>query len=196
MWPFKPPQKKVAIMVAKMYGVDPGGMEFITEIAEWLDELKPDDPRRSKVPADILEGDFYLVSVNREHGYVFRITEFELEIRLPFTIQLYTGVEVPHSHLYRSLPVPAVLALGEQRAQKVIRNLVQDAVETFRSHQRLCANCFKAQPPPKFPGDPDVGILGLPAEKYVICKTCQAKAEAEKRKEAEEAAAAAAPGRR
>lgn len=192
MWPFKTPQKKVAIMVAKMYGVDPKGMELITEIAEWVDELKPDDPRRDKVPADILEGDFYLVSVNREHGYVFRVTETELEIRLPFKVLLNTDVEVPHSHMFRALPVKSLLALGEQRAQKVIRNLVQDATETFRSHQRMCASCYKPQPPPKYPGNPEVGILGLPAEQWIICKTCQAKAEAEKRKAAAEAEAAAA----
>ena len=191
MWPFKSPQKKVAIMVAKMYGVDPKGMEMQTEVEEWMQDLPTDDARRAKIPEDILYGDFYLVSVNREQGYVFRITEDELEIRLPYKVMLNTGVEVPHSHMFRALPNRALLALGEQRAQKVIRNLVQDATETFRDHQRMCYDCFKLQPPPKYPGNPEVGILGPPAEQYVRCKPCTAKARAKEAKKAEEAANAA-----
>ena len=55
MWPFKSPQKKVAIMVAKMYGVDPG--DPLT-YDQWNDSrdgggsLKFENPYRSPLAAN------------------------------------------------------------------------------------------------------------------------------------------------
>lgn len=182
-------QKKVYKMLGTMYGVDTSGAEPLTEAAEWLEELPSADNRRSRVPSAFLEGEYFLISSQRELGTVIRVTPEEVEVRCPYEATLPTGVSIPDSHLMRSLPIRALLALKKQRSQKVIRNLVSDSQELFQDHHRVCRVCYDRFPPRRYPGHPNKGILGPPAYRVFTCEPCQRKKEM---KEAEEAAKRAA----
>lgn len=171
---FKSPQRKALKLVGTMYGVDASGMEPLTEAAEWVEDLSPDDPRIPHVPPPLLEGNYFLINRQRSSGVVFRITEEEVEVRLPFELQLSSGVSVPDSHLLRVLPVRALLALPSQRAQKVIGNAFQEATEVFQKHHRMCRVCFKRFAPPGYPGHPNEGVLGMPARRIITCESCLA----------------------
>ena len=170
----KSQQRRMAELVATMNGVDPKSISPITEAAEWLEDLAPDDERHGKVPQKLLQGRYYLFSGNREHGTVIRVTPDEIQVRLPFEMKLRNGLRLPTSHLYRAMPVDGLLAMGEQRAQKIIRKVQEKAGETFREHQRMCNACFKIINPFKYPGHPNKGILGPPAFKLIDCVGCEA----------------------
>lgn len=184
--------KKAFKMLGTMYGVDTSGADTMTEAAEWLDELPEADNRRSRIPSAFLEGDYYLISSQRELGTVIRVTPEVVEIRCPYEAQLPTGVSLPDSHLLRALPIRALLALKPQRAQKVIRNLVSDSQETFQDHHRVCRICYERFPPKKYPGHPNKGILGPPAYRVFTCEPCKRKKEVKLAAEAAKAAAEAA----
>ncbi len=175
---FKSPRQKAVDLVWGMHGVSTKGMEPMSEAQEWLDELDPKDPRRQKVPESLLKADYFLISRPRSQGFVFRITETHVEIRLPFELEVTGGVRTPNSHLLRALPIRALLALGDQRAQKVLQNLSEDARQTFQDHHRTCRICFKRFAPKKYPGHPSQGILGPPASRFITCPSCEAKARA------------------
>ncbi len=172
---FKSDQKKVLALVGGMYGVEVGDMEMLTEVGDWFLELDEHDPRKQRVPPELVQGTYYFIGVNREQGSVFHILKDELQIRCPMQMTLHTGVSVPASHLYKKIPHWALLAIGDQRAQKVIRNLVSETEETFRQHQKMCSVCYKLIDPIRFPGHSEEGILGPPHAKFKVCKTCQAK---------------------
>jgi hypothetical protein len=171
---FKNQQKLAASIIGAMYGVDTRGIKPVTEAAEWLQELPPEDPRHGQVSPALLEGNYYLINRQRQMGAVFRVTPELVEVRLPFLLKLPTGVEVPDSHLYRSLPARALCALPRQRAQKVIENIFKEAGEVFQQHHKVCRGCFKRVPPERYPGHPNEGILGLPAVRVTVCAECQA----------------------
>lgn len=192
---FKSDDRKVAELAATMNGVDPRGLTKMTEVSEWMAELKEDDIRRQRIPQELLEDQYYLFSNNREYGTVTRVTKDNLEVRLPFEVDLPTGIRVPYSHVFRRLPVRALAALDGQRAQKVIRNVNKDATKCYQQHIKLCEVCFNQQPPKRYPGNPEVGVLGPPADKFTICASCLKKSEAKNKAEqdaAREAEAAAA----
>lgn len=189
---FKNDQRKVADLVATQNGVDPKGIQKMSEVGEWLQDVKEDDPRRQKIPPEMLEADYFLFSNNREFGTIVRVTPENVEIRLPYELLLPSGVKVPHSHVFRRLPVRALAALDGQRAQKVLRNVGKDATRTFQEHQKLCSSCFSQVAPKRYPGNPEEGVLGPPADKFTICGTCKAKEEVAARVAAEAAAAAKA----
>ena len=169
----KSDQKKVLALVGGMYGVETGDMEMLSEIGDWFLELEEKDPRRKRVPPDLINADYYFIGVNREQGSVFHVTQEGLQIRCPMSLVLNTGVSVPASHLYQKLPHWAILAVGDQRAQKVIRNLVSETSDTYRTHQKMCSMCYTLINPARYPGHSEVGILGPPHAKFQICKPCQ-----------------------
>jgi hypothetical protein len=181
--------KKAFKMLGTMYGVDTSGAEPLTEAAEWLEELPETDTRRQRIPGVFLDGDYFLISSQRELGTVIRVTPDDVEVRCTYEAKLPTGVTIPDSHLLRSLPIRALLALKKQRAQKVIRNLVSDSQDTYQEHHRVCRVCYERFPPKKYPGHPNKGILGPPAYRVFTCEPCKRKKEM---KEAEEAAKNAA----
>ncbi len=177
---FKSTQKRVAALAATMSGVDPKGMTLMTEASEWMAELKEDDIRRQYIPQHLLEPTYYLFSNNREYGTVVRVDKEFLHIRLPYEIEVPPAIRVPHSHVFRKLPIRALAALDGQRAQKVIRNVLKDATRCYNEHVKLCEVCFNQVPPRRYPGDPEVKVLGPPADKFTICSTCLKKNEAKK----------------
>ena len=191
----KSSHRRAAELVATMQGVDPKSIKPITEAAEWMEEMPEDDPRRAMVPSKLLKGRYYLFSNNREQGTVIRVTPKEVQVRLPFEIRLENGTRIPTSHLFRSLSNDGLVAMGDQRAQKVIRKVQEKAAEAFREHQRMCNACFKIVNPVRFPGHPNKGILGPPAFKFIDCPGCEAgqlKAEQAAKAAAEAEAAAEA----
>jgi len=171
---FKSKEEKVLGLVGGMFGASTRGIEKTSEASEWLEELDPKDPRRKRVPKGMLKARYYLISITRDRGFVFRVNESVVEVRLPFDLVLPGGVKVPESHLFKSLPVSALSALGEQRAQKVLKNLTDDAAKTFQAHHRSCRVCFKRIAPRRYPGHPNEGILGPPAHKFITCDACAA----------------------
>lgn len=175
---FKSPQQKSLDLIGGMFGVSTRGMEMTTEASEWLEELKPEDPRHKRVPKSLQGERYFLISRPREQGFIFRVNELHSEVRLPFDLVLPGGVRVPDSHLFRALPSRALVALGDQRAQKVLKNLTDDARKTYQEHHRTCRVCFKRIPPKRYPGHPSEGVLGPPATKFITCDSCAAKASA------------------
>ncbi len=173
---FKSPQQKALDLLGQMYGVITKGMEPMSEASEWLEDLNERDPRRKRIPKGFLNDDYFVISRQRKTGVVFRVTETDVEVRVPFELQLPGNVKVPHSHLLRRLPIRALLALKQQRAQKVIENLVEDAQEIFQTHHKTCKVCFERFAPTRYPGHPNEGVLGPPARKFFICESCIAKA--------------------
>ncbi|MEL6177321.1 MAG: hypothetical protein AAFS10_00135 [Myxococcota bacterium] len=171
---FKSSHRRVAELVATMQGVDPKSLKPITEAAEWMEEMPEDDPRRAAVPSKLLKGRYYLFSNNREQGVVVRVTPKEVQVRLPFDIRLENGVRIPTSHLFRAMSNDGLIAMGDQRAQKVIRKVLEKAGETFREHQRMCNACYKIVNPVRYPGHPNTSILGPPAFKFIDCPGCEA----------------------
>ncbi len=175
---FKSAPKRILSLVGTMYGVDVKGLEPITEASEWMQDLPADDPRRRGVPPMLLEGDYYLLNRQREQGVVFRVSPYDLEVRLPFTLVLQNTLELPDSHLMRAVPIWALAAIPKQRAQKIVERLFQEAIDTFQKHHRVCRVCYTRVPPPNYPGHPNEGILGMPAERVITCQECLDKAAA------------------
>jgi len=170
-------QRKSFKLLGTMYGVDTSGAAPLTEAAEWMQDLPEADSRRSRVPGAFLEGDYYLINTQRQFGTVIRVTPEEVEVRCPYDAALPGNVSIPDSHLLRSVPIRALLALPTQRAQKVIRNLVADSQEIFQEHHRVCRVCFERFAPLRYPGHPNKGILGPPAYRVFTCEPCRRKAE-------------------
>lgn len=169
---FRSPRQRALDLLGKMYGVATAGMTPMTEAQEWVEELNPRDPRRKRVPKALLDGDYHLISRNRGQGVVFRVDDDHVEVRLPFDLVTPDGLRLPNSHLLRRLPIRALLALGDQRAQKVIENIVKDAMDAFQTHHKTCKVCFERHPPVRYPGHPNEGVLGPPARRYFVCDKC------------------------
>ena len=69
---FKSKEQKALDLIGGMFGASTRGMEMTSEAAEWLEDLDPKDPRRKRVPKGMLRPDYYLISITREQGFIFR----------------------------------------------------------------------------------------------------------------------------